>query len=149
MDIPTLLRDGIEEKMSQFRLICAEPISDIFLCNTRSGFGDAKTARIWLFTTNLACEVMGVGPETTVSMTSHDSVSRATLQIRNFDLLVANKDSAVDLAISYRFGGESALTARGYNCPDLLNVFRTYFAKHLAPGDGLEMKTLGGERATP
>ena len=27
-------------------------------------------------------------------------------------------------------------------CPDLLNIFRTYFAKHLAPGDSAEPKAL-------
>ena len=146
--MPQLLIDSIDEKMSQYKLLCAEPVSDIFVCNRRSGFGDLRTARVWLFTNNLACEMSGLASEMRISLTSHASVSRATLQIKNFDLLVASKESAVDLVISYDFGGEATLTARGYNCPDLLNVFRAYFAKHLAPGEGVELKVLAGERAS-
>ena len=146
LDMPAALVESIDEKMSQYKLICAEPISDIFVCNRRGGFGDLQTARVWLFTNNLACEMIGLGSEMKMSLTNHGSVSRAILEIKNFDLVVANKESAVELSVAYGFGGESTLTARGYNCPDLLNVFRTYFAKHLAPGENLEAKALAGER---
>src|SRR5439155_15848241 len=112
----------------------------------RGGFGDLHTARVWLFTGNLACEMIGLGSEMKMSLTSHSSVSRAVLQIKNFDLVVANKDSAADLSIAYSFGGESLLTARGYNCPDLVNIFRTYFAKHLAAGESVEQNALAIER---
>jgi hypothetical protein len=126
-----------EKALQQYKLINDETIKDIFICDGQGGNRNADTASIWLFTNSVSSELKGLGSDIKISLINHNSVTFAKIDAKNFDLLVvANKDSAVELEILYSYGvGEFRLVARGYNCPNLLNVFRKYFSKYLAPGD--------------
>lgn len=131
-------RRSIKRAILQYKLVNGEAVKDIFICDGHGGSRDANTESIWLFTNNVSSELRGLGSDIKITLLNHSGVTFAKIDARNFDLLVANKDSMVELALSYGHGvGEFRLVARGYNCPSLLNVFRKYFSKYLAPGDGV------------
>jgi hypothetical protein len=51
---------------------------------------------------------------------------------------VARRESSIDLTILYSFGQKYLLSARGYNCSNLLNLFRKYFSKGWRPANAVD-----------
>jgi hypothetical protein len=128
-------RRQLSERLVQYKSINGERVKDIFICNERATSPEGEPASIWFFTNNVASELRGLGPDIRISMMNHNSVLLAKMDASHFDLLVARKDSAIDLTVFYSFGQQYVLSARGYNCSSLLIIFRKYFSKTLAPGD--------------
>jgi hypothetical protein len=135
LGMPDRAQRQLSERLVQYKSINGERVKDIFICNAQGAIADSGATSTWFFTNNVASELLGLGPDIKISMMNHNSVLLAKMAASQFDLLVARKDSAIDLTVFYSFSQQYVLSARGYNCTSLLIIFRKYFSKTLAPGD--------------
>ncbi len=135
LEMPDQAQRQLSERLVQYKSINGERVKDIFVCNEQGAIAEAGATSIWFFTNNVASELRGLGANIKISLMNHNSVLLAKMDASHFDLLVARKDSAIDLTVFYSFGHQYVLSARGYNCSSLLIIFRKYFSKTLAPGD--------------
>ena len=127
----------IKKAIVQYKFVNGEAIKDIFICDGHGAGKDTDPVSIWFFTDNVASELRGLGSDVTISLINYNGVNFAKIDARSFDWLVASTNSVVEMVLSCGHGvGEFKLVAHGYNCSSLLYVFRKYFSKFLAPGDG-------------
>jgi hypothetical protein len=125
----------LKARLLQYKSINAEQVKDIFICNEQDDMAERLSGNIWFFSNNVAGELKGLGPDWKVSLMNHGNIVSARMEASYFDLLVAGKESSIDLTVLYSFGQKYLLSARGYNCSNLLNLFRKYFSKGWRPAN--------------